>query len=341
VESLSLKELKAENADVVEEGKVVEKVINPEVEPTNDEAASEPEAEQAEVVTEPTEEETPEAWMQTEEAENSEDDQKGGFVPNHAVASVRRKLKAKLGVVKDENEALKARIEALEASGNVATPSQVSARPKREDFDFDDEAYDVAVDDWNDKKIDARFATHSQNTQQQDQANKTQSALKLAIDGHYDRANKLVESGKVTEEAYLGADSLVRQTMDTIFPGQGDSVTDSLINTLSQTGEDSDKVMFQLGVNPAKLGRLKALMQSDPSGLSAAAFLGSLQSSITSPNKRKSTTPKPASKADGEGASGGPSGTFHKQYQKAGNDVQARISIKRAAKHKGVDTSQW
>jgi hypothetical protein len=339
VEKLSLKELKEQNASEVVEEEAVEEVIET-AEAENDELAGETEADPVEKQEEA--EEEPESWMQAEDAEISEGDQKGGFVPNHGVAAVRRKLKAKLNDVKDENTELKARIEALE-SGRVqpSESDQLPPRPKREDFDYDDDKYDAAVDEWNDKKLDAKLSRHTQTASQKAQAEKAHNDLKQSIDGHYDRASKLVESGKISEDSYLNADRVVRQTMDRIAQGQGDAITDSLISTLSNMGDGSEKVMYQLGVNPTKLARLESLMRSDSSGLSAAAYLGTLQSSITTTNKRRSSAPKPASKVDGEGGSGGPEGALRKEYEKAGDDVQARISIKRKAKRQGIDTNQW
>jgi hypothetical protein len=342
VEKLSLKELKEQNAtpeDVKKE--VVEEVVETtESEDETKKVAGEPEAKEAEELKA---EEEPESWMQPEESENSEDGQKGEFVPNHAVAAVRRKLKAKLSDSKDENEVLKARIEALEKGGTQAPAREAGLppRPKREDFDFDDDAYDTAIDDWNDKKVDLKLATHNKSSQQKVQQDRAEESLSESINGHYDNAAKLVDSGKVTEESYLNADKAVRHAVDKVFGGNGDALTDRLIHTLSITGEGSEKVMYQLGVNPSKLARLSELLRDDPNGLSASVYLGTLQAQITTPQKRRSAAPAPAAKVEGEGGKGGPEGIFHKQYKKAGDDVQARIKAKRAAKAQGVDTSQW
>jgi hypothetical protein len=341
VEKLTLKELKAQNADSIEEAPAIE-----EAEPE----ASEPEAVETEVVEGDkleakegdTEEVEQEGWMQTEEAEDS-DDQKGGFVPNRGVAAVKRKLKAKLNDAKDENETLKARIEALEKGGPTSPTKEAGLppRPKREDFDFNDDDYDAAVDDWNDKKLDIKLTTHTQSTQQKASQFQAEEALKQSVNGHYDKAAKLVEDGRITEDSYLNADRAVRHAVDSAFGGNGDQLVDRLIHTLNLSGEGSEKVMYQLGVNPPKLARLGELLRNDPSGLSASVYLGTLQAQITTPTKRRSTAPAPAAKVDGEGGGGGPEGTFHKQYKKAGDDAGQRIKIKRAAKKKGVDTSQW
>ena len=345
MEKLSLKELKEQNASKVEP-EAVEEVIETE-EAINDETdVTEVETEEdSDKPDESTDKAEVEPWMQTEETENSEDDQEGGFVPNHAVAKVRRKLKAKLGDAKDEIETLRSEIEELK-KGGIAAPQKEAGlppRPKREDFDFDDDAYDAAIDDWNDKKLEIKLAARDQSSKQKAQQSQAQEALSKSVDDHYEKAAKLVESGKVSEEAYHNADMAVRHVVNGVFGDGSDQLVDRLIHTLNLSGEGSDKVMFQVGINKAKLSRLEGLLKTDPSGLSASAFLGTLQAKIQEPQKRRSSAPKPSAKADGEGSSGGPEGTLYKQYVKAGKsgDVQSRISLKRKAKAKGVDTSQW
>ena len=69
-------------------------------------------------------------------------------------------------------------------------------------------------------------------------------------------------------------------------------------------------------------------------------FLGRMQATITSPNKRRSQTPAPGSKVEGEGGKGGQAGAAHKAYTKASSS-QERISMKRKAKREGIDTNNW
>jgi hypothetical protein len=85
---------------------------------------------------------------------------------------------------------------------------------------------------------------------------------------------------------------------------------------------------------------LSNLLINDPSGLAAMGFLGRLQANVTSPNKRRSQTPAPGSKVEGEGGKGGQAGTAQKAYSKA-TTTQERISLKRKAKAAKIDTSNW
>ncbi len=293
-----------------------------------------------------------ESWMQAEETETSEDEKQGGFKPNHEAASRRKKSKAlrgELNDTKDENAELKARIAALESGDapKAEQQEQLAPRPTREQFDFDDEAYDAAVDDWNDKKLDMRLNAHTENSQakaqQESQQRAQQETLTKNLDSHYERAQKLIDDGKITEESFRNSDVVVRRSMESIFPNGGNQIADSLISTLNSLGDGSEKVMYQLGVNPSKMQELQNLLVKDPSGLSAMGFLGQLQANITTPKPRRSQTPSPGSKVDGEGGNNGAAGTLKKQYDKMGDndDIQGRITLKRKARKDGVDTSNW
>jgi hypothetical protein len=295
-----------------------------------------------------------EPWQLTDEAEASEDDRKTGFVPNHEAAKRRKQaqaLKGELSEAKTENEELLARLAALE-SGTAKPPPQQqvateSIKPKREDFyehDDPDEAFTDALVDW---KLDKSFSAQSTKTQQSEQlANQTrnqeaqQQVIQKSLDDHYGRAAELVADGKVSGESYKNADRMVRMSMDNIVKGRGDVLTDALISTLNSLGKGSEKVIYQLGVNPLKLQELQSKLIADPSGLTASAYLGQLQSQIQTPGKRRSQAPAPGEDVNGEGGSGGKGGTMQKQYAKS-NDPSERVSMKRKAKANGIDVSNW
>lgn len=294
-----------------------------------------------------------ESWQLTEEAEASEDDRKTGFVPNHEAAKRRKQaqaLKGELSEAKSENEELLARLAALESGTAKPPQKQVvtdSPKPKREDFydnDDPDEAYTDALVDW---KLDKSISAQNTKTQQSEKlANQTrnqeaqQQVVQKSLDDHYGRAAELVAEGKVSEESYKNADRMVRMSMNNIVKGQGDVLTDALISTLNSLGKGSEKVMYQLGVNPLKLQELQSKLIADPTGLTASAYLGQLQSQIQTPGKRRSQAPAPGEDVNGEGGNGGKAGTMQKQYAKS-NDPSERVSMKRKAKAQGVDVSKW
>lgn len=352
MENLSLKELKAQNEskeeasqdEIIKDTK--EDIQEETVKPNKSIESVDEETEVSEDATE--EKPETEGWMQTEEAETSDDD-KSGFIPNHEAAKRRKQAKAlrgQLSDVKDENQELKERIAALETGSAPRSESipDLLPRPTREQHDWDDDAYDAAIDNWNDKRFEAKLNAHSQTNQQQSQKEAQQrvqtEALTKNVNSHYERAQKLVDDGKVNAESYQNADKMFRLEMDAMFKGEGNQVTDNLISTLSSLGDGSEKVIYQLGVNPAKMNELKTHLTNDPSGLSAMAFLGRLQSEIQTPIKKRSQAPKPGAKVDGESGNAGNAGAMAKEYAKS-TSVQYRISLKRKARKQGVDVSNW
>lgn len=292
-----------------------------------------------------------ESWMQTEDAETSEDDQNSGFVPNHEAAKRRKKNQALKGEIKekdDENAKLLKRISDLEA-GNAtqAAPqdkAELPVRPTREQFNFDDDAYDEAVDKWNDDRFDIKLnqnfqANHDKNQQAQQQK-ASQDLITKNVETHYENAQKLVDGGLITAESFKNSDSAFRRTLDGLYPGQGDFVANDMIAKLNTLGEGSEKVTYQLTVNSAKMQKFVQLIENDKSGATAIGYLSILQSQIQTPNKRSSQAPAPGTKVEGESGNGGKAGTMQKEYAKS-DDLQTRITLKRKAKSQGVDVSNW
>ena len=95
-----------------------------------------------------------ELWMQGDE--QTSQDRK---FTDSDVAVVRRKLKARVTKVEDENAELKAQLEKLQNSQPKATPL---TRPRLEDFDHDEDAYNKALDDYYEAKVDQRLNSYSQ-----------------------------------------------------------------------------------------------------------------------------------------------------------------------------------
>ena len=334
----TLEQLKAENADEVE----VTEVLTPENEVIEAEVV-------AEVITEETEEagesveveageETVEAWMQTG-GETLEGEQKKG----PSFKGLKQKMRAKIDAKDDELSSLRAEIEALKQGGVVQPKTEQPARPKRDDFAYDDsDAYDDAVDAWNDAKLDARLASHAQKQNQQQSVSSEQASIEKSVDQHYERATQLVADGKITEEAYRAADSAVRNAIESVRPSQGDTISDYLIARLNSAGGGSEKVWFHIGNNAEALATLTSKLAGDPAGIDASMYLGSLMNKITaSPAKRVSQAPAPGTTLKGDARQSISVNALLKKYKAADGDVQARIDIKRAARDAGVDTKSW
>ena len=335
----SLEELRAENAEPEEEvEQITEPVLNEALEDASEEEAEEAE-EAAASDTGETEEPELEAWQLTEE-QTSEDNES---FSSSDIGKVRRKFKAKLTAEKDENAELRAQLEALTAQVNgtaqPAAPAQatVGARPTLESMDYDEDAYNKAMDDWYDAKVDARVsaATHTQvKTQAQTNA---ENAVAKSLDAHYDRASTLAQESNISAEVYQAADLKVREAFESVMPGQGDVVTNQVISSM---GEGSEKVMYFLGRNPQARAKLTEILSSDPGGIKAALYLGKLQAEVGSPQKRKSNAPKPAKKLDTGDNSVDPGAALRKQYEKA-DTVQACMDIKFKARDAGINTKKW
>ena len=278
-----------------------------------------------------------EDWMKGDEPGSQGADKK--FTDSDigaAKAKLRSKLEAKHQTELDE---MRAKIEAL----SKPQVPQATARPTRDQFydqDDPDEAYAEALIDWKLGSTAAQQqASRTQYEQQRKQLEQKQ-AIEQAVDQHYERAAKLAATSGIEPELYQSADYRVRSAIEGLFPNGGDAVTDSLISAI---GEGSERVMYNLGINGARLAELKTLLANDPSGIKASMYLGTLKAELTAPAKRKSSAPAPATQVKGDAATTETGRALHKKYldaHKAGKAGEA-FSLKRQAKAAGVNTQTW
>lgn len=338
----TLEQLKAENAET--EVKIDESLPKAEEVETEEEAGEEV-AEEEDSPGEGDQPETgetePEAWMQTEEQTSDDDDK---TVPLGALTSVRAKLKGRIGERDEEIERLRAENESLKQGHQAPAQETATAAdmPKLEDHDYDDAKYQQAMTAWMAQQVQSQVAKATQASTQTAAQAEAQKSMEQAVDNHYQRAAKLAEESGITAELYQGADMAVRQAIESVRPKQGDQVADYFI---SQLGEGSEKVMYFLGRNKAAQDKLRSSLITDPSGISAALYLGELKSTVASPQKRVSRAPKPATEIKGD-----ESGTVsnqakrllakYKAAHKQGGG-QAAYNAKKEAKAAGVDTSDW
>jgi len=266
-----------------------------------------------------------------------------GSVPVKTHVDMKHKLKGKLQDVNAENEQLKARLAALESG-------QVAAKPQQEqmlevpmesdpDIDYDPQKYRQRMAEYHRAVVKQELSERDQKQNTQSTQRQHEERVQGEVDKHYERAAGLVDSKKVTFENYQAADHNVRKAVALALPGMGEYVLDNLI---AELGEGSEKVMYHLGVNPAALAQLTDSLKSSTTGFKASAYLGGLNVKLNSaqPNKL-SNAPKPDKVLNGTAKVS--SGTDHKAYLKASNEgnAQAMLTLKRAAKARGVDTSTW
>lgn len=335
MEEKTLEELKAENAATEEE----ETKDTASEETETEEEAAEEEAQESESEAETDEEEGDEPevedWQQSDE-QASEGSGDKRFTDSD-VAAAKRKLRAKLEKAHNsEIDELKRQIEALKGGRREETPS-VKPMPTLEQHGYDEAKFQKALQDWmTDNAQHVTKSTLEQERQAQRQSQQRQ-ALETAVDSHYQRAAKLAQEADISAEVYQASDLAVRQAIEDVLPGAGDSVTDELIARL---GEGSEKVMFSLGRNTSKREILKAKLAEDPSGLTASIYLGELKGRLATPSKKTSKAPPPAKRPEGGKTGTGTEDKLRRQYQKE-TDIQKRLDMRRKARKAGIDVTDW
>jgi len=281
-----------------------------------------------------------EAWMEEEEEQDS------SGVPLGAHIKMKNKLKSRLSDQKAESELeiekLRAENAALKAGTAKPQAQTTSARPKRpraDDFDTD-EAYDKAMDVYEDSLLQNYNERAEQTKTIQTTQTQNKKALDKAVEDHNERRIKLQEKHGISDEIYNDAELSFRSAIDSVRPGQGDLITDTLIQTM---GEGSEKIIFHFKKNKAKMGELISHLVSDQSGLKAVAYLTEQKVNISNTKPRRSAAKKPASEVDGDIPPNAKAGALKRKYDaahKKGGGQEA-YNIKKEAKKMNVDTSSW
>ncbi len=279
-------------------------------------------------------------WMQADEQESATSDQ----MPVKSHIAVKQKLKSRLSQKDSEIDQLRQEIQQIKGTAQpVAQPLQPptqTAMPKAEDF-YDqrdpDASFQLAMQNWVNKGVEQKLNSHLQTHQQQQQRQQQDGRLNQELDRHYDRAAKIVSEGMLSEDEYRDSETLLRQSVDHVAPGRGDAYVDSL---LGRMGDGSEKVVVSLARNASHMTAFQQALRDDPTGITAAAFLGELKGRFRSAGK-VSKTPRPGSKLNGDApVSGGADMRRYNTAHKSGNRQEA-FNIKRAAKARGVDVSKW
>lgn len=351
---MNLAELKALNA--AEE----EKAKNPEAKPEESEVIPDEPAsvDEVEEVEKPEEEESTETdseegegsesqkgevepWMQSEESADEEKEE-AKFTDSDA-ANIRRKFKAKLAAKEEEKNAeiekLKREVEALKTQKAVVASPQNKEKPRRDQFNDDDEFFE-ALTDYKISLLQDQGKSAQAAEERKRQIEREQAEVEAAVDAHYARAAKLAEKSGIKPESYQAADRKVREVVDSIFPQGGDAITDKLISLI---GEGSEKVFYHLGVNPSKMAKFRESFMLDKTGLAASAYLGKLNAELSMPAKRQSVAPKPGADVQGDAAGKTSLRALSEQYKEAlrKGDGQKAYNIKKKAREAGHDTKGW
>ncbi len=151
----------------------------------------------------------------------------------------------------------------------------------------------------------------------------------------------MAKKSNISEDVAQAADLKVRNAVDAVFKGAGDTIVDTLISSL---GAGSEKVILHLGIKTSKLNELVRLFQEDPSGIKASAYLGSLKSELNAPTRKETKAPDPIDKVQGDKSGGGSAQDRLKKEVAAARkkgDISAVIKLKRDGKAANMDTRNW
>jgi hypothetical protein len=275
------------------------------------------------------------------ESEPADEGEEGEKQKPEKTLKAKKKLQRKLKEADEEKEALRAEIEKLKQAkvGPAEKQAGKPVRPKEHDFDSDEE-YEAAQDQYEEEVYNWRQSEHTTKKTAAKEQETQIAQITKGVNGHFERAEALIESSGISPEKYNASNVAVRSAIDVIAPGKGDYVTDYLI---AQLGEGSEKVFYQIGVNKASRDELISLLTEDPSGVKAAIFLGQKKEQLTNPKKRKTNAPPPASSVKGDATGGKAGGALKRAYDKAekSGSAQAMYNAKKEAKKAGVDVSKW
>lgn len=327
----TLEELKAENAAAesepvavdeqeVDQPEEVEEVAETEVEESGEGQA---------------EESADEDWLKS-------DEQASQAVPLAKHIATKHKLRGQIEEKDSVIEQLRREVEQLKQVKPVAAvQTDMPRMPRLSDFDYDEDRHAEALMQYQEQLIERKLSNTLSSKQQEQEQERQISKITQAVESHYERAAKLIEQGLITEDKYAAADKRFRQELDSVT-GAGDVIADNIIARL---GEGSEKVITHLGVNQNAMQKLKGMLVDDPTGLTAAVYLGQLNAQFNSPSANKlSKAPKPDGGLKGDkGGVSTVSSAILKQYKDAhkSGDIAKAIQIKLKAKQNGTDTSNW
>ena len=279
------------------------------------------------------EEQEIESWL----VEDDDRDEKAVPLSDHI--EVRQKLKEKNRDLQAELDEIKAGLQQQQQQYQQQQQQPVYQnqyrRPTLEDFEYDEDQFNAALDQWNMDNISVQMYNQQQQQYQQQQ----QQYLQQQVESHYERSAELVTKHQLDVNKYKEADQAFRNVVGTAT-GMGDAASNAI---LAMLGEGSEKVLYSVGRNKAKLQKLGELLSTDPSGLKASIFLGQ---QLAETQKKTITRKKPAEPphdASGSGVKGVSSQTqtaLKKKYRSE-PDAQKRWEIRKKAKAAGLNVDEW
>ena len=334
----TLEELKKENLETEAKAKADKDATNQQLEVVTDEEDNDETENEVEELEASENTEESKDWLNSDNEENNANT----TMPVSAHIKLKAKLKDKLSEKDQENEQLKQRIAELEKG--ITAPTQaikLPPRPKLEDFNFDEEKYQQALDQWDEQRIEAKLEQMTAKNKQATSSKTFMEEVNRKVEEHYKRAEQVAKKSGITEEQYRDADLNFKRVIEKVFPNRGELIADQLI---SKMGEGSEKVAYFIGVNKRAQIEFENILKSDPSGVEAAIYLGRKVSEF-SPKRTATNAPTPATQISGDAKANlnGEAKRYKAEYDKAhkAGNVQKVMDVKREAKAKGVNVANW
>lgn len=234
--------------------------------------------------------------------------------------------------LKNEKRDLQDKVDHLERQARVK--SEIEPRPTLEQFEFDKDKYDRAMDEWYDHRIASQIDRQLQSKKQDE----LKQSVKRGSDAHYQRAATMLNKNKLAPEKYRDADANIRNVLQEVT-GNGDVIADAIVGFM---GKGSEKVFWMVGRSADKLQEFRTALLEDASGMKAALYLGKqleIANKVVKVPKKKRIEPAPQV-TGGSAVTPTSAGKLHKSYNSM-TDPQKKWDLRKKAKAKGVDVSDW
>lgn len=310
-----------------------EEVEQPEEEETEEVEGEEPEADTEESEAEQDAEEASDDFELELDGEPEPGQQKPS--PEEALVYKLTKQKQKTREYKSELEELKAEIQALK-TGQQAPQAQTKPQQPLEEYPPIPVMYENGIETpeqyqkafkkwWADREaIDKRNAQRSE-TENQFKRQTEEVTRRLA-----ERVGKFATEHKIKDERVISAIERATSEIDGATKIEG-----ALAYLLDAVGDGSERVAYYIGTNDTAMNKVKGLLQEDPTGLRASAYMARLVGQLK-PNQRTKTSkaPPPDQPIKGDGSSASAK-AIQDRYSKT-KDPQEMLRLRKKARELGV-----
>jgi len=258
-----------------------------------------------------------------------EDEDEGTPPPQpkrNPVRDMRNRIKEQKGENSDlrkENMELKERLRTKETPAGTTSPPSDDGVPTLEGCGYDTTKYQQQYAEYNQKQLDARIDERFREVEGRDVRTAASQQAEVTIEKHYERASELkVANYEEVEDvavAALGVD---------------------LVRSIQTTVDNSERLIYWLGMNPEKAAGLKVQFDSNPG--KATFELGRLSSKLSlRPKGKQPPAPDMGVKGGGSAINATLYGKFLKKlniaYDSGVDSLSAARAIRKEAKAAGIE----